>query len=66
MDVTDFHLLNIQNHTLLKTVDNYGEYISLNESDKITNNLDIRKAPGIDPINNKLIQYFKPGLIKFL
>ena len=28
--------------------------------------LDIKKVPGLDSINNKLIQYLKPALLKFL
>ena len=31
------------------------EFISINEIDTIINNLDIKKAPGIDQINNKSI-----------
>ena len=34
--------------------------------DKIINNLDFKKAPGIDRINNKLIKHIKSGLFKFL
>ena len=42
------------------------EFISINEIDKIINNLDIKKAPGIDQINNKSIKHLKPGFFKFL
>ena len=41
--------------------------ISINELDRIINNLDIKKAPGLDCIiNNKLIKYLKPALINVL
>ena len=41
--------------------------ISTNELDRIINNLDIKKAPGLDCIiSNKLIKYLKPALINVL
>ena len=42
------------------------ELISFNDIDKIINNLDIKKVPGTDRINNKLLKHLKPGLLKFL
>ena len=50
----------------MKIVADYKKFISPNEIDKIVNNLDIKKAPGIDQINNQLIKHVKPGHIKFL
>ena len=60
------NFLNIQNYSPLKSVDDHEELIGFNETDKIINNLEIKKAPGTDQINNKLIKCIKPGLIKFL
>ena len=42
----------------LKSIDDPEEFISINEIDRIINNLDIKKVPGIDRINNKLIKLF--------
>ena len=64
--IRNFLILNIQGYSPLKTNDDHEEFIGINEIDKIVINLDIKKAPGIDRINNKLIKHFKPSLIKFL
>ena len=65
-EIGNFLILNIQDYSPLKTINDHEEFISINEINKIINSLDIRKPPGIDQINNKLIKYLKPGLIKFL
>ena len=65
-EIKTFIIFNIQDYSPLKSIDNYEECISINETDKITNNLHIKKVPGIDRINNKLIKHLKPDLIKFL
>ena len=52
--------------TTLKSFDDHEEFISINEIDRIIKNLDIKKAAGLDCINNKLIKYLKPALLKFL
>ena len=64
--IRNFLILNAQVYSPLKFIDDHEELISVNEIDKIINNLDIKQTPGIDPINNKLIKHLKPGLIKFL
>ena len=65
-EIGNFLILNIQDYTPLKTIDDHEEFISINELDRIINNLDIKKAPGIDRINNKLIKHLKPALTNFL
>ena len=65
-EIGNFLILNIQDYTPLKTIDDHEEFISINELDKIINNLDIKKAPGLDRINNKLIKHLKPALINLL
>ena len=59
-------ILNIQDYCPLKFVDDHEEFININELDRIMKNLDIKKAPGLDSINNKLIKHLKPALLKFL
>ena len=49
----------------LKIFHDHEELISLKQTDKIINNLNIKKVPVIDQINIKLIRYIKPGLVKF-
>ena len=39
---------------------------NLFEIDNIVKNLDIKKAPGINQTNNKLIKHLKPGLVNLL
>ena len=63
-EIGNFLILNVQNYAPFKIFDDHEEFMSLNESDKIVNNLYIKKASGIDQIKNKLIKYIKPGLIK--
>ena len=65
-EIGNFLILNIQDYTPLKTIDDHEEFISINELDKIINSLDIKKAPGLDRINNKLIKHLKSALINFL
>ena len=65
-EIGNFLILNIQDYSPLKTINDHEEFISINEINKIINSLDIRKPPVIDRINNKLIKHLKPGLIKFL
>ena len=65
-EIANFLILNIQDYTPLKSIDDHEEFISINELDRILNNLDIKKAPGIDHINNKLMKRLKPALINFL
>ena len=48
----------------MKFFDDHEEFISLYETDKIINNLDIKKSPIIEQINNKLIIRVKSCLIK--
>ena len=64
--IENFLTLNIQDYSPLKPIDDHEEFIGINEVDKIINNLDIKKAPGIDRINSKLIKHLKPALINFL
>ena len=59
-------ILNIQDYSALKIIDEQKELISINDIDKIINNLDIMKAPGTDKINNKILKHLKPDLLKFL
>ena len=65
-EIQNFLILNVQDYSPLKSVDDHEEFISINELDRIIKNLDIKKAPGLDSINNKLIKYLKPALLKFL
>ena len=65
-EIRNFLILNIQDYSPLKSFDDHEEFISLNEIDTIISNLDIKKAPGIDRINNKLIKLLKPALTNFL
>ena len=51
--IKNFLILNIQDYFPLKSIDDHKEFISINEIDRIINNLDIKKAPRIDRINNK-------------
>ena len=60
-EIRNFLILNVQDYSPLKSVDDHQEFISINELDRIIKNLDIKKAPGLDSINNKLIKYLKPA-----
>ena len=51
-EVGNFLILNIQDYSPLKSIDDHEEFVSINELDRIINNLDIKKAPGLDCINN--------------
>ena len=61
-----FFILNVQDYSPLKSVDDHEELISINELDRIIKNLGIKKAPGLDYISNKLIKCLKPSLFKVL
>ena len=65
-EIGNFLILNIQDYSPLKIIVDQEELININNSDKIINNLDIRKASGIDGKNNKHLKHLKPGVLKFL
>ena len=65
-EIGNLLILNIHDYSPLKIIDDQEELISINDVDKIINNLDIKKAPCIDRINDKLLKHLKPGLLKFL
>ena len=65
-EIRKFLIFNIQGYSPLKSIDDHEEFVSINELDRIINNLNISKAPGLDCINNKLIKHLKPALINFL
>ena len=62
IEIRNFLILNFQGYSPLKSVDDHEELISINELDRIIKNLGIKKAQGLDSINNKLIKYLKPAL----
>ena len=64
-EIGDCLILNIQDYSPLKSIDDHEEFISMNELDRIIKYLEIKKAPGLDCINNKLIKHLKPALINF-
>ena len=47
-----FLVLNIQDYSPLKAIDDHKKFISINEIDKTTNNLDIKKARLIESTTN--------------
>ena len=50
-EIGNFLILNIQDYPPLKfIIDDHKEFISRNEVDSIINNLDVKKALGIDRI----------------
>ena len=49
--------LNVEDYSILKEVDDHEEFISINEIDKIINNLDVKKVPGTDQAIKKLIKH---------
>ena len=65
-EIRYFFILNVQDYSPLKSVDDHEEIIRINELDIIIKNLGFKKAPGLDYINNKLNKYLKPALLKFL
>ena len=65
-EIGNFLILNIQDHSPLKSIDDHEEFICTNELDRIIKSLHINKAPGLDCINNKLIKHLKPALLNFL
>ena len=65
-EIGNFLILKIQDYSSFKFIDGHEEFISINETDKSINNLDIKKVPGVGRINNKLIKHLKHDLIKFL
>ena len=64
-EIRYFFILKVQDYSPLKSVDDHEEIIRINELDIIIKNLGIKKAPGLDYINNKLNKYLKPALLKF-
>ena len=44
----------------------YEGFVSFNEITKIINTLNIKKAQGIDQINNRSVKFLKPRSIKLL
>ena len=65
-EIGNFLILHTQDYSPLKSIDDHEEFININEIDRIINNLDIKKAPCIDRINNKLIKHLKPALTNSL
>ena len=65
-EISNFLILNIQDYSPLKSVDDHEEFISINELDRIIKNLDIKKFPGLDSFSNKLIKHLRTALLKFL
>ena len=58
-EIGNFFILNVQDYSPLKSVDGQEEFININELDRIIKNLDIKKSPSLDSINNKLSNYAK-------
>ena len=56
-EIRNFVILNVEDYSLLKEVDDHEEFISVNEIDKIINNQDVKKVPGTDQAIKKLIKY---------
>ena len=56
-EIRNFVILNVEDYSLLKEVDDHEEFISINEIDKIINNLDVKNVPGIDQAIKKLIKH---------
>ena len=65
-EIGDCLILDIQDYSPLKSLNDHEEFISINELDRIIKNLEIKKAPGLDCIKNKLIKHLKPALKNFL
>ena len=56
-EIRNFVILNVEDYSLLKEVDDHEEFISINEIDKIINNLDVKNVPGPDQAIKKLIKH---------
>ena len=65
-EIQYFFILNVQDYSPLKSVDDHEELISINEIGRIIKNLGIKKAPGLGYFNSKLIKHLKPALLKVL
>ena len=63
-EILNFLIHNIQDYSSLKTIDKKEEFISINEIDKIINNLDIKKVEMIE--STTLFEQLNPGRIKLL
>ena len=55
--IGNFVILNIEDYSILKEVDDHEEFISINEIDKIINNLGVKNVPGTDQAIKKLIKH---------
>ena len=55
--IGNFVILNIEHYSILKEVDDHEEFISINEIDKIINNLGVKNVPGTDQAIKKLIKH---------
>ena len=55
--IGNFVILNIEDYSILKEVDDHEELISINEIDKIINNLGVKNVPGTDQAIKKLIKH---------
>ena len=51
-EIGNFLILNIQDYSPLTFIHDHEELISINEINKIINNLDIKKAPSIESTTN--------------
>ena len=65
-EIRYFFILNFQDYSPLKSVDDHEELISINELDRIIKNLGIKKAADLDCISIKLIKYLRPAVLKVL
>ena len=55
--IGNFVILNIEDYSILKEIDDHEEFISINEIDKIINNLGVKNVPGTDQAIKKLIKH---------
>ena len=55
--IGNFVILNIEDYSILKEVDDHEEFISINEIDKIINNLGVKNVPGTDQAIKELIKH---------
>ena len=56
-EIRNFVILNVEDYSLLKEIDDHEEFISINKIDKIINNLDVKNVPGTDQVIKKLIKH---------